>query len=238
MTAVPGATIDYLPTQQGWLPVFLPLPEPGPAVSAGDVLRMRWQRRTAEGICPDYELAGEAGDWRFRLVSRHRETALNGNWLYQALWSAAVPVSATAGELRQWLESRVPEYMLPTAWRALPALPLNSSGKLDREALPAPSRERSLDAVATPPADALERQLADLWAEVLDLDAVGVDDNFFDLGGDSIAAVRLTSAMQRRLDRAVGLASLFDAPTVAGLAAALRAAAPQPGQPVMERGEL
>ena len=68
----------------------------------------------------------------------------------------------------------------------------------------------------------LEQQLAAIWREALDLEALGVDDNFFDLGGDSLAAVRVISRVQRELNAPVGLAALFDAPTVADLAALLR----------------
>ena len=108
-------------------------------------------------------------------------------------------------------------------WLQIDALPRTPSGKLDRNALPAPATG------AAPQPNAridyptrLEADLAELWRDVLDVEAVERDANFFDLGGDSISAVRLTSAMQRLLDANVMLVAIFDAPTISGLADFLR----------------
>ena len=99
----------------------------------------------------------------------------------------------------------------------LDALPLNSNGKLDRRALPAPE-SRTWGGHGGAPQTALESDLAAVWSEILGVSAVGVQDNFFDLGGDSIAAVRLTTRVQQLLDDGVMLAAIFEAPTIAALA--------------------
>ncbi len=100
--------------------------------------------------------------------------------------------------LRAWCETLVPEYAVPSVFIALPALPRTGSGKLDRRALPAPGAERpDLASEYVPPRTPTERSLAAIWGEVLGLRDVGVRDSFFELGGDSILAIRIVAAAKR-----------------------------------------
>jgi len=119
-----------------------------------------------------------------------------------------------------FLQARLPGHMVPRVFMALPSLPRSSHGKIDRNALPT-----ATDVVAggerIPPRNAIESQLADLWAKVLDLPQVGVTDNFFELGGHSLLAMQLLSRMQAALAVEVSLLMLFEMPTIAGLAAQL-----------------
>jgi amino acid adenylation domain-containing protein/non-ribosomal peptide synthase protein (TIGR01720 family) len=96
-------------------------------------------------------------------------------------------------ELRRFLENKLPNYMVPSAFVMLKALPLTANGKLDRRALPAPDIRPELEAAFIAPQTTAEKQLADIWAQVLGLEKVGVNDNFFALGGDSILSLQIIS---------------------------------------------
>ncbi|WP_407937580.1 amino acid adenylation domain-containing protein [Mycolicibacterium novocastrense] len=120
------------------------------------------------------------------------------------------------GELRAALAQRLPGYMVPAAIVALDGLPLTVNGKLDRRALPAPEYRNATEYRA--PSSAVEEIIAGIYAQVLGAERVGVDDAFFDLGGDSISAMRVIAAINTALDANLSVHALFEAPTVAGLA--------------------
>jgi len=116
------------------------------------------------------------------------------------------------------LRALLPAHMMPNAFVDLPSLPRSAHGKIDRAALVTPAQARPQ---AVGPRTDLEQQLADLWSAVLGVPEVGVDDNFFDLGGHSLLAMRLVSRAHTALQIEIPLRMVFDAPTVAGLAAAI-----------------
>ncbi|MFY0526175.1 alpha/beta fold hydrolase [Archangium gephyra] len=135
--------------------------------------------------------------------------------------------------LRGALRQKLPEYMVPSAFVALEKLPLNSSGKVDRKALPAPEQGRIEAAGAyVPPRDALELQVASIWEEVLNVRPIGAHGNFFELGGHSLLAVRLMGRLREVTGRTLPLAALFQAPTVEQLAQLLRGV-PQAWSPLV-----
>ncbi|OBH39026.1 non-ribosomal peptide synthetase, partial [Mycobacterium sp. E183] len=124
--------------------------------------------------------------------------------------------TADPSELRTALAERLPAYMIPAAIVALPALPTTLNGKLDTQALPLPDY-RDADHYRAP-ATAVEEILAGIYAQVLGVERVGVDDSFFDLGGDSLSAMRVIAAINNGLDSRLSVRELFEAPTVAQLA--------------------
>ncbi|HEX6863400.1 MAG TPA: non-ribosomal peptide synthetase, partial [Thermoanaerobaculia bacterium] len=134
--------------------------------------------------------------------------------------------SAEPAELRAWLESRLPDYMVPHLYVPLDALPLTANGKVDRKALPAPEPARRPSRGAMQPRTAAEIRMARLWEEVLGVSPVGLDEELFALGGDSLLALRLLDAIERELGRRLPLAALFQEATVEKLAALVEATAP------------
>jgi amino acid adenylation domain-containing protein len=120
------------------------------------------------------------------------------------------------GDLRQFLQTTLPEYMVPAAFVPLPALPLTTSGKVDRRALPAP--EVGQGVLFEAPRTATERALAEIWADLLKVERVGIHDNFFDLGGHSLLVTQLGSRIRTGLKADISLRQLFEGPTVAQMA--------------------
>ncbi|MFG2633928.1 non-ribosomal peptide synthase/polyketide synthase [Streptomyces sp. NPDC048362] len=128
----------------------------------------------------------------------------------------------TAAELRSHLERSLPAHMVPAAYVPMTALPLTVNGKLDRRALPAPGPDGfAAGGHRTPPRTPAERLVAAAWADVLDTDEVGADDDFFALGGDSILAVRVVSRLRAAFGTDVSPRLLFTHPALSDLAAAL-----------------
>jgi aspartate racemase len=129
----------------------------------------------------------------------------------------------TGSELRAYLKQKLPDYMVPSAFVLLEAMPKTPNGKVDRRAMPAP---KPADFAAAhefvAPADELEKQLIKIWGAVLGKDHIGIRDNFFDLGGHSLLAARLMHRIEQTLGQRLPLAALLQAPTVEQLAAVLR----------------
>ena len=134
------------------------------------------------------------------------------------------------GELRELLRQKLPGYMIPEAFVWMPELPRLVSGKVDREALPAPDRPEEPPAPAELPEPSLRDPSADveatliaIWGQVLEIDRVGLDDSFFDLGGHSLLLMRVQSRLEEELGRQLPMVDLFRYPTVRSLAEYLRA---------------
>jgi hypothetical protein len=127
-------------------------------------------------------------------------------------------LASTASQLRELLSENIPAYMVPSIFVVLPALPLTANGKIDRRALPEPPVSRpDLDIPFAVPRTSLEKELARIWSEVLEVDLVGVDDNFFDLGGDSLLAGRIVARVNHHTHTNLTVNDLFESATVANL---------------------
>ncbi|UVL81813.1 amino acid adenylation domain-containing protein [Pseudomonas sp. B21-028] len=131
-----------------------------------------------------------------------------------------------AEQLRSTLLSGLPEYMVPSAFVHLDALPLTANGKLDRRALPEPGQDSLASKAYEAPLGDTEIAIAEIWKGLLHLDQVGRHDGFLELGGHSLLAVQLLSRLRRKLGARITLRELFDAPTVRGLAALVHSASP------------
>ncbi|MGA4838434.1 amino acid adenylation domain-containing protein [Streptomyces sp. G45] len=134
-------------------------------------------------------------------------------------YTVAAGAAPSAAELRAFVAERLPEFMVPSAFVTLERLPLSPNGKLDQRALPAP--ELTGTAAYRAPRTAEERVLAGLFADVLGVERVGIDDHFFDLGGHSLLATRLVSRVRAELGAELPIRVVFSSPTVAELAAHL-----------------
>ncbi len=123
------------------------------------------------------------------------------------------------GDLRSLLKTKLPSYMIPAAFEVIDDFPLTSSGKINRRALPEPQFNRpAADATMDLPGTPLEEMLLETWKEVLNLDQIGVSENFFDLGGHSLLAARLVSNIRSTMDVELNMVDVFEAPTISSLA--------------------
>jgi acyl carrier protein len=128
----------------------------------------------------------------------------------------------TVSELRRWLRKTLPEYMIPSTFVTLAAIPTTPAGKLDRHGLPAPDSSRpELDNLYVAPRDPIEEKLAKIWAEVLGLQQVGIYDTFSDLGGHSLAATQVISRIVMDFKLELPIKFLLNSPTVSEMAAVI-----------------
>jgi natural product biosynthesis luciferase-like monooxygenase protein/amino acid adenylation domain-containing protein len=137
-----------------------------------------------------------------------------------AAYAVAKPGQACdAGELRRHLRARLPDYMVPSSFVLLDELPLTAGGKVNREALPVPDdKSREVETSFVAPRSHVEHKLAEFWSEVLGLQSIGVEDNFFTLGGHSLRATQVISRVRSFFKVEIPIRAFFDAPTVAALA--------------------
>ena len=131
------------------------------------------------------------------------------------------PVALDVEALRAWLKASLPEYMVPSAFVQLDAMPLTSNGKVDRKALPAPDLSALHTQAYEAPKGKTEQQLAAIWQQLLGVKQVGRHDKFFDLGGHSLLAVQFIARVRHDLGRELALVDFFSTPTIACLAETL-----------------
>ncbi|HIK05163.1 MAG TPA: amino acid adenylation domain-containing protein [Trichormus sp. M33_DOE_039] len=132
--------------------------------------------------------------------------------------STSVESEYFTSELQKFLTSQLPEYMLPSAFVMLSELPLLPNGKINRQALPAPEIVRHANQSDIAPRNSTETLIANILADVLRLERMGVEENFFELGGNSLSAIRVTSRLREAFQLDLPLHTVFEKPTIAGLA--------------------
>ena len=215
----PGAAIDpeALCRALEALPYAVELRHGHPA-DAGTIDLVLWRREAGDRE-PVHRLLAEP-----RLPKRPWSHYAN-NPIRNKLEQELVP------RLRQWLSERLPDYMQPASYTILEAMPLSPSGKLNRRALPEPELTQPIAAGdAAPPSSDVERSLAAIWSAVLGLPEVGVNQNFFELGGDSILSIQIV-ARAREAGIHLTPRDMFKYQTIAELAAAARVEAPTGAEP-------
>lgn len=209
---------------------FLDHPEHGRLYRTGDVVRWRRDgqlefigRNDAQVQIRGFRVEPGEVEHHLRNLPGVRDAAVRA-------WTAAdgevmlagyvVPAGTGVGTgaLARALAERLPDYMVPTGWTLLPALPTTTSGKLDRAALPAPDRRTAATGTAAGPATDLQWRLHDIWCTELDLPSVSTTATFFELGGHSLAAVRLLNRVQADLGRTLGVLEFLRHPTIGAMA--------------------
>jgi amino acid adenylation domain-containing protein len=146
-----------------------------------------------------------------------REDSLEEKRLVAYFVPSTLP-AITATRIRKGLVNEIPEYMIPSAFVCMDAIPQTPNGKTDRLRLPLPSPKRpTLDVSYTPPETTLEKELSRIWSDVLVIDQVGIHDDFFELGGDSLRATKVVVRILKELKIEIALKTLFQAPTIAQL---------------------
>ncbi len=158
---------------------------------------------------------------------------------------AYVVGSSHPGELRTYLRTQLPDYMVPSAIVELPKLPLTPNGKVDRQALPRPEDVKVADKESVSPRTPSEEVVAAIWAEVLKRDDISVEDNFFEIGGHSLLATQIASRLREHFRIPVAVRTVFETPTIAELAKKLDGArreeqglVPPPITPIPREGLL
>ncbi len=140
----------------------------------------------------------------------------------QRLVAYVTAAHAAATDLRNYLRAHLPDYMVPSAFVTLPALPLTPSGKVDRKALPLPDWSALVaEQIYVAPRTPTETALTHIWGEILGIDRIGMDDNFFALGGHSLLATQIISRIRRTMAVDIGVRAFFETPTVADMARAI-----------------
>jgi amino acid adenylation domain-containing protein/FkbH-like protein len=148
-------------------------------------------------------------------------------------------------ELRRGLRAHLPEYMVPSTFVFLAAIPLTPNGKVDRKALPAPELEQRPSDTSEEVRTAVQEQVAEIWQEVFQIKRIGLQDNFFDLGGHSLLAFQIISRIRTKFKVELPLSGLFETPTIAALAAGLEGRRWEQGEvlkvgptPIQRNGDL
>ncbi|AOX01050.1 hypothetical protein BJP34_17820 [Moorena producens PAL-8-15-08-1] len=192
------------------------------SASLGYSLELCWSAQGGPELMDGVFVRSELAQEGIVLTPLTQKSVVAGNWenygnnpLISQLRKELIP------QLREYLESRLPEYMVPSKLMVLSQLPLTPNGKVDRKALPVPDVASSVLTEYVAPETETQKVLAEIWAEVLGIEKVGIHDNFFDLGGHSLMATKVVSRVRNTFNLELSLSKLFQNPTIAQLAEVL-----------------
>jgi acyl transferase domain-containing protein/acyl-CoA synthetase (AMP-forming)/AMP-acid ligase II/acyl carrier protein/precorrin-6B methylase 2 len=208
---IAGEVINVLEYEYCWLPVFLPVFDPGVPVSTGDRITATIERRLCEnGLNPDFRVRGRllraSGEQiEFAHDSLHHEAPYRGTPFYDRLFSREPHGLYLEGYQRE-------------LYRNLGELPLTANGAIDRDLLPVVDRAGAGSEAYVAPATETERKIAGIWQDILEVGQVSLHGNFFELGGHSLLLVQMHERLRDEFDSPVTLVELFKYPTVSSLA--------------------
>ncbi|MBD2592895.1 amino acid adenylation domain-containing protein [Nostoc spongiaeforme FACHB-130] len=230
LETITGEVIDVVEHEYSWLPVYFPVFYPGIQISAGDTIQAICKTTISDNqLNPDYEIKGcliqgNGEKIEFEYKSYHHQRVFKQTPFYEQFFSQlesdqSIKPGNLAQRLRDYLKERLPEYMVPSHFIPLQALPLSPNGKLDRRALPTPQDANSdLAGNYVAPRNEIEKAIAAIWQEVLQTKTVGMNDNFFDLGGHSLLALKVQSKLQQIIQKNILVTDLFKYPNISSLA--------------------
>ncbi|MEM7580187.1 MAG: nitroreductase family protein, partial [Cyanobacteria bacterium P01_A01_bin.80] len=172
------------------------------------------------GLCPIGILEFEAIRERFNLASSqillHSFVGgkIDPTWTQQWM-SSQTPQQSTEERLRQYLQEKLPDYMVPSHYMLLNSLPLTANGKIDRKTLPKPQLNTQKTTEYIPPTTEIEKAIAQIWQNALNLERIGIHDNFFELGGNSLSATQVITQMRQTLQVEITIRNFFATPAIA-----------------------
>ena len=208
---IAGEVINILEYEYCWLPVFLPVFDPGVRVSIGDRIEATIERRLCEnGLNPDFRIRGHlmrtnGEQVEFAHDSLHHEASYRGTPFYDRLFGRDPHGLYLDGYQRE-------------LYRNLGELPVTADGAIDRDMLPVADRAGASGEAYVAPATETERKIADIWQDILEVGQVSLHGNFFQLGGHSLLLVQMHERLREEFDSPVTLVELFKYPTVSSLA--------------------
>ncbi|NEO50211.1 MAG: AMP-binding protein, partial [Moorea sp. SIO4A3] len=192
------------------------------SASLGYSLELCWSAQGSPELMDGVFVRSELAQEGIVLTPLTQKSVIGGNWenygnnpLSSQLRKELIP------KLREYLESRLPEYLLPSGLMVLSQLPLTPNGKVDRKALPVPDVASSVLTEYVAPQTEIQKNLVEIWQEVLGIEKVGIHDNFFDLGGHSLMATQVVSRVGQAFSVELSVSKLFENPTIAQLAEVL-----------------
>lgn len=220
LITIAGHSIDILEDQYSWLPIFLPAFPEGIVVLEGDTIRATVSRYLCDNnLNCDYRIEGEVivngQPQAFSYTTVHYNGSFRHNGFYQRFFDMYERYDAySQNRIAKFLAQQLPEYMLPDYLIALDKMPLNRNGKIDTHALPGPSEIDQSQSNIESASNNHEQTLLDLWSSVLEVGNIGVNQDFFSVGGNSIAAIQVAHRASKVLPWSITAADIYQYRTV------------------------